>query len=510
VLSARRVEREDAAVSAPVRSVAAVDLGSNSFHMVVARVEDGHVHVVDRLKERVALAAGLDKDGELTDAAQRRALACLARFGQRLRDMPKRNVRAVGTNALRLAKNVRAFLSRAAPVLGHAIEVIPGREEARLIYLGVAHSRRDDPGRRLVVDIGGGSTECIIGRRFEPLVMDSLDMGCVTWSMRHFEKGRVTRKSMRRARLAARLELRTIRRRYRRIGWTTCLGSSGTILAVEQIVREAGWTDGGVTPRAIERLREALVDAGSAEGLDLPGVDADRAPVLAGGVAILSGVFDEFAIDKMTASSGALREGVLYDLLGRFRHEDVRDRTIARLATRHGVDAEQAARVERAAVRLLADVAKPWNLADEEAQKLLSWAAQVHEIGLAVAYSGHHRHGAYLVANSDLPGFSRDDQTALAALILGHRRKPAREAFDGLPGDASTRTLRLCVLLRLAVLLHRSRSGRRAPTLRLAAGRDGLAVTFPDGWLARHPLTRADLDEETRQLAAAGFRLDVR
>jgi exopolyphosphatase/guanosine-5'-triphosphate,3'-diphosphate pyrophosphatase len=496
-------------VPTSARSVAAVDLGSNSFHMVVARVEHGHVHVVDRLKERVALAEGFDDDGCLTGAAQRRALACLARFGQRLRDMPTRNVRAVGTNALRRARNIREFLSGAEPVLGHSIEVIPGREEARLIYLGVAHSRQDDPGRRLVVDVGGGSTECIIGRRFEPIVTDSLDMGCVAWSLKHFERGRVSKKSMRRAELAAHLQLRPIRRRYRRIGWTTCLGSSGTALAVAAIVRAAGWASHGVTPKALGRLRDELIEAGSVDKLKLPGLDAERAPVLAGGVAILSAVFDGLGIERMIASPGALREGVLFDLLGRFRHEDVRDRTIRRFALRHAVDAAQAARVERTAVRALADVAKTWELDDDESGKLLSWAAQVHEVGLTVAYSGHHRHGAYLVAHSDLPGFSRDDQQMLATLILGHRRRPESESFDALPGKAAARALRLCVLLRLAVLLHRSRSGRRAPTLRLDARRGSLLVRFPDGWLARHPLTRADLEEERSMLSEAGFRLDV-
>lgn len=492
------------------RAVAAVDLGSNSFHMVVARVEDGHVHVLDRLKERVALAAGMDEDGRLSAEAQRKALACLARFGQRLRDMPARNVRAVGTNALRRATNAREFLARAEPVLGHAIEVIPGKEEARLIYLGVAHSRQDDPGRRLVVDIGGGSTECVVGRRFEPLLMDSLDMGCVTFTLRHFADGRVTKKAMSRARLAARLEVRTIRARYRKVGWTTCIGSSGTILAVEQIVRESGWATDGITPKALRRLRDELVDAGRADRLDLPGLDPERKAVLPGGVAILSAVFDGLGVERMVPSSGALREGVLYDLLGRFRHEDVRDRTIRRMARRHGVDVAQAARVERTAGKALHLVANSWDLADEETKKLLSWAAQVHEVGLVVAYAGHHRHGAYLVANSDLPGFSRDDQRFLATLILGHRRKLLRETFEALPGGTGARALRLCVLLRLAVLLHRGRGERRAPTLRLAAGRESLDVRFPDGWLARHPMTHADLDEERGLLADAGFRLEVR
>jgi exopolyphosphatase / guanosine-5'-triphosphate,3'-diphosphate pyrophosphatase len=497
-------------VPAPARVVAAVDLGSNSFHMVVARVEQGHVHVVDRLKERVGLAAGFDDRGDLTREAQRRALACLARFGQRLRDMPARNVRAVGTNALRRARNVREFLARAEPVLGHGIEVIPGREEARLIYLGVAHSRQDDPGRRLVVDIGGGSTECIIGRRFEPIVMDSLDMGCVTWSMRHFEGGRITRKSMERALVAARLQLRPIRRRYRRLGWSVCLGSSGTILAVEQILRASRWSDLGVTRKGLRRLREAMIDAGRSDRLDLPTLDAERATVLPGGVAILSAVVEGLKIDRVLPSSGALREGVVHDLLGRFTHEDARDRSIRRFARRHGADAAQAARVQATAAKALRGVAAAWDLAGDESRKLLAWAAQVHEAGLSVAYSGHHRHGAYLVANSDLPGFARDDQLALATLVLGHRRKLQREQFDALPGDAALRALRLCVILRLAVLLHRSRSDRRGPSLHLRATDETLDARFPDGWLDRHPLTRADLEEECAFLADAGIDLRVR
>jgi exopolyphosphatase/guanosine-5'-triphosphate,3'-diphosphate pyrophosphatase len=497
-------------VTAPARVVAAVDLGSNSFHMVVARVEQGHVHVVDRLKERVGLAAGLDGHGDLTREAQRRALACLARFGQRLRDMPARNVRAVGTNALRRARNSREFLARAEPVLGHAIEVIPGKEEARLIYLGVAHARQDDRGRRLVVDIGGGSTECIIGRRFEPIVTDSLDMGCLVWSLRHFANGRVTRKSMARARVAARLELRPIRRRYLRLGWSVCLGSSGTILAVEQILRESGWSDQGVTRKGLRRLREAMIEAGRSDRLDLPGLDAERAIVLPGGVAILSAIVDGLKIESVQPSSGALREGVVHDLLGRFAHEDVRDRSIRRFARRHGADAAQAARVGGTAARALKDVASQWHLADDESRKLLAWAAQVHEAGLSVAYSGHHRHGAYLVANSDLPGFARDDQMALAALVMGHRRKLQRELFDALPDGARQRTLRLCVILRLAVLLHRSRSDRRGPALHVRADHEGVDVRFPDGWLARHPLTHADLEEERAMLADAGIQLSIR
>jgi exopolyphosphatase / guanosine-5'-triphosphate,3'-diphosphate pyrophosphatase len=492
------------------RSVAAVDLGSNSFHMVVAQVKEGHVHVVDRLKERVSLAAGLDDDGNLTLAAQRRAMACLARFAQRLRDMPPKNVRAVGTSALRQAKNAGDFLRRAERQLGHAIEVVPGREEARLIYLGVAHSRQDDVGQRLVVDIGGGSTECIIGRGFEPLVTDSLHMGCVEWSLRYFKGGRITKKGMQKARIAARLEVRTIRNRYRRLGWQASIGSSGTILAVEQILVANGWTTQGITRKGLARLRKAMIQAGRADRLELAGMEADRADVLPGGVAILSAIVDGLAIERMATSTGALREGVLFDLLGRFLHEDVRERTIRRFARRYGADPAQAARVERTAAKLLKQVAAAWDLGDDDASRLLAWAARVHEVGLAVAYSGHHRHGAYLVANSDMPGFSRDDQQTLAALILGHRRKLISEMLYALPGPFAERAGRLCVLLRLAVLLHRSRTERRPPSFVVTAAKNRLSVRFLDGWLTRHPLTRADLDEERSFLADAGFELDVR
>lgn len=478
--------------------------------MVVAHVDDGHVHVVDRLKERVSLAAGLDDDGNLSMAAQRRAMACLARFAQRLRDMPAKSVRAVGTSALRQAKNADEFLRRAERQLGHAIEVVPGREEARLIYLGVAHSRQDDVGQRLVVDIGGGSTECIIGRRFEPLLTDSLHMGCVEWSQRYFKGGRITKKGMEKARIAARLEVRTIRNRYRRLGWQASIGSSGTILAVEQILVANGWTAQGITAKGLSRLRKAMIEAGRTDHLELAGMEADRADVLPGGVAILSAIVDGLAIDRMATSTGALREGVLFDLLGRFLHEDVRERTIRRFARRYGVDPAQAERVERTVAKLLAQVAAAWDLTDEESPKLLAWAARLHEVGLAVAYSGHHRHGAYLVGNSDMPGFSRDDQQTLSALILGHRRKLIREMLVALPGAFAQRAGRLCVLLRLAVLLHRSRTVRRPPSLVVTTGKDRLAVRFPDGWLVRHPLTRADLDEESGFLADAGFVLDVR
>ena len=490
--------------------VAAVDLGSNSFHMVVARVLAGQPHVVDRLRDRVALASGMDGQKRLTPAIQARALAALRIFGQRLAPMPPGSVRAVGTNALRQARNASAFLARAERALGHPIEVVPGREEARLIYVGVSHSLPDEPGRRLVVDIGGGSTECILGERFEPFQTDSLYMGCVTWSRRFFRDGTIKARRLDEATIAARLEVQSIERQYRAVGWEHCIGSSGTILAIDAIVRAQGWDDSGLSLRALRKLRRLVLAAGHVRRLELPGLPPDRAEVLPGGLAILLGVFEELDIERMTTSAASMREGVLHDLLGRIRHEDARERAIRQLAEKNHVDGEQAGRVERTALALLERASGEWGLDRDEARRLLAWAARVHEIGLTISYSGYHKHSAYIVEHADLAGFSREDQRILAAVVGGHRRKLQPAPLAGLPAPARELALRLCVLLRLAVRLNRARAPGAVPVPRLACGGKRLGLAFPRGWLGRHPLTRADLVEEAELLRAAGVRLDVR
>ena len=495
------------AVVHPFDTVAAVDLGSNSFHMVVARIVQNDLLFVDRLRERVALGAGLDVHKKLTEEAQQRALACLSRFGERLRGMPPGSVRAVGTSALRMARNSRPFLARAGQELGHPIEIVSGAEEARLIYLGVAHDLSDDQSRRLVVDIGGGSTECVLGERFEALKTDSLHMGCVNWSQRFFPGGGITREAMTRARIAARLELQSMERHYRALGWQECIGSSGTIVAIDGILRESGWSERAITSKGLRKLRKALVAGGSADRLDLPGLQAERAPVLPGGVAILSAVFDGLGIEEMQASQGALREGVLYDLLGRIRHEDLRDQTIRRFSERYHVDMVQSGRVQRTALALLAQAERGWDLPHEVGAQFLVWASRLHEIGLSLSHNGYHRHGAYIVENSDMPGFSRTDQAILAALIEGHRRKLVLARFDALPPALSRLALRLCLIVRLAVLLNRSRGQTPAPEVGLAPRKNGYQLTTPDGWLETNPLSRADLEQEAERLAAAGFEL---
>jgi exopolyphosphatase / guanosine-5'-triphosphate,3'-diphosphate pyrophosphatase len=484
-------------------TVAAVDLGSNSFHLVVARLDEGRIHVLDRLRERVRLAEGLDAKGNLTPEAAERALACLTRFGQRVRELPAGAVRAAGTNTLRQAKNRASFLARARQALGHPIDIIAGREEARLIYLGVAHSVPNDEGRRLVVDIGGGSTECTIGEGFDPIATESLFMGCVSYSQRFFPDGILRRDDFRRAETAAMLELSTFERRFRGLGWKACYGSSGTALAIAELLAEA------ITRKGLKRLRATLCEKGSVPKLDLPGLDPERASVLPGGLAILMAVFKRLEIETMQPSSGALREGLLYDLLGRIQHEDVRERTIRWLAERNGVDLEHAARVERTAVYCLNQVATAWSLDRDEAKRYLGWTSRLHEIGLEISHTGYHRHGAYIVENADMPGFSKHEQTLLSVLVHTHRRKLRLEDFAKVPDEKRDFIVRASLVFRIACLLNRSRSAEPLPEFGLEAKKSALTLRFPKRWFDENPLTLTDLDEEKERLSALNVELAI-
>lgn len=489
--------------------VAAVDLGSNSFHMVVARDDHGELSVTDRLRVRVALAEGLDRRGQLSEEVSARALDCLRQFGQRLSDMSPQSVRAVGTNTLRQLKDEGQFLRQAGAALGHSIDIIEGHEEARLIYLGVAHSNADDYGRRLVIDIGGGSTECIIGQRFEPELGDSFFMGCVRFSLKFFADGKLTARRYERAVTAARLELRPVRRRYREVGWERCLGSSGTIMAISSILRRGDGDDGRITLGGLEQIRDQLLEAGHVDRIELAGLPEDRAPVLAGGLAILHGLFRSLHIEEMEPADGALREGLLYELLGRIQHEDVRDRTIRSFAERFHADRAQAKRVEATVLSLFEQARAGWQLNAETGRRLLRWAARLHEIGLAVRYSGHHRHGAYLVSHSDMPGFSRQEQHNLALLIGNHRRKLRPEPLTSPDGTDPDGLACLCGLLRVAVRLHRGRSSRPLPAIDVEATPGRLRLSFPPGWLDDHALSRAALGAEAAHLKALAIDLSV-
>ena len=486
--------------------IAAVDLGSNSFRLQVARSENDQIYPLDGLKEAVRLAAGLTPDKYLDLASQQRALQALSRFGERLRGFAGDAVRAVATNTLRVAKNAPEFLLQAEAALGFPIEVIAGREEARLIYVGVAHSLPDPHRQQLIVDIGGGSTEFIIGKSFRPLQLESLYMGCVSFSLRHFPEGRADKRGFKEAELAAGRELQAISYAYRAQGWEAAVGSSGSAKALVDVLEQNGWSAGGITRDGLESFRNALIKAGSIHKLDLAGLRGDRLPVVAGGLAIMNAVFKEFDLEHMAFSEGALRLGVLYDLLGRYHHHDLRDATVRVFAQRYGVDQGHAGQVAETAFHMLGQVISASSEADYPERRFLGWAAELHEIGVSVAHSGYHKHSAYILANADMPGFSKMDQARLARVVLAHRGK--LERIVGLNPSSIDWLLIAC--LRLAAVLHRARDGRRTPPVELRTDGPDLVLSVDAAWLRQHPLTACTLADEERQWSAVGRRLTIR
>lgn len=490
-------------------TVAAVDLGSNSFHMIVARIADGDLQVIDRLKEMVRLGEGLTEDKYLRPEVADRALACLERFAQPLRGMEPGSVRAVGTNTLRQVRPEARFLEQAELALGHPIDVIAGREEARLIYLGVANGLAAGDERRLVVDIGGGSTELIVGEGVTPRLRESLHMGCVSMSRMQFPEAKITAKLMDRAELAGDLEISPVREFFRNSGWRTAVGSSGTIKAIAAVVEAQGWSTDGISAQSLDKLRDALIRLGAARAIDLKGLSDERKPVFAGGVAVLRSVFANLGVEHMQVSDEALREGLIYEMMGRIRHEDVRERTVSALCQRFDVDEDHAGRIKDTALALYGQVAQPWKLMNPDYPGMLGWAARLHEVGLTIGHSQYQKHGAYLLCNADLSGFTRQEQSVLAALVLGHRRKFPIQDFLALPKPVRDCSRRLCVILRLAVLLHRGRSSTTTPFPMLNPDGEDLRIGFPDGWLEGHPQTQLELEQEAERLLVADIRLQI-
>ena len=488
--------------------LAAVDLGSNSFHLVVARYEHGQPRVIDRLRVAVRLAAGVDEHGQLAAEKRREALSCLSQFGQRLRDLPHERVWVVCTQAIRKLKTPRAFLVAAETALGHPVEVVSGREEARLIYLGVAHGIKDDGQRRLVLDIGGASTELIIGEGFESIDRESVQMGCVATTQQWFAEGNYSRKRYESARLALALELQQFAAEFRARGWQRAYGASGTIRATGSIARAHGHREGSITPDLIEEIRARILKAGSHQRLEIPGLPEDRRGIFVGGFAVLDAVVDTLGIEHLAVAETAMREGLLYDMLGRAAATDPRAASIAALCQRYGVDLAQAERVERTALALFDQVAADWKL-DDEHRIWLQFAARVHEIGLAIAHSQHHHHAEYLLQNSDLAGFTRMDQEILAVIVRGHRRSLPVRPLRALPPRLTTPATRVTLVLRLAALMHRSRVDNSAPQIGLSVREYHLRLALPQHWLEAHPLTGTDLQQEREMLAAFGITLTV-
>jgi exopolyphosphatase/guanosine-5'-triphosphate,3'-diphosphate pyrophosphatase len=486
-------------------TLAAVDLGSNSFHLEIGRVVDGQIYPLDAVREVVRLGGGLTADKRIDRATQARALEALARLAERLRGFPRGKVRAVGTNALRVAKNAGPFLREARQVLGFPIEVISGREEARLIYLGVAHALPAAEHRRLVVDVGGGSTEFIIGAGFEPRLTESLYMGCVSYSLKYFPDGRIDKARMKAAELAARQELAGIVRAYRAAGWDEAVGSSGTARSLGNILRENGFAAEGLTREGLERLRSLLLKHEKADPQRIAGLRPNRAPVLPGGLAIMGALFDELGVEAMKVSDAALRHGVLYDLLGRVEHRDMREATVAQFMRRYHIEAAQAERVKTLSL-LIYDALSPGAEREDDADRLLlGWAARLAEIGLSIAHAQYHKHSAYVLSNADMPGFSRMEQARLARIVLAHRGKLSKMQDAGLEAA----DWKLVFALRTASLILRSRTDARLPFLRVAADAGGFAIDLPQAWLDENPLSAAALEAEADHWKSVGMKLQV-
>jgi len=485
--------------------LAAIDLGSNSFHLIITRVEHGEMRPVEVLSEKVQLGAGVDNDLLHEDAIQR-GLDCLTRFAQLLDSVEPQRVRVVGTNALRQAHNRREFTVRAAEILGTRVDVIYGSEEARLVYLGVAHTLADDARSRLVVDIGGGSTEFIIGKRFEPKRLESLQMGCVTFTSRFFPDGRISAENYRRAYNQARLETSHIARQFNASHWVEAVGSSGTLNAISSVVAAYGWTTGVITRKALDKLEKKLLKFRDFDDIKLNGLSENRRNVIVAGVAVAAALFDILGIKKMRTSKGALREGVIYDLMGRLEHEDVRERTVNALIQRYGADEATAAIVERRC-RLLYDATREdWKL-DAQDWELLHWSARCHEIGMAISHKHFNRHTAYLLRNADLPGFSQEEQELLAIIAQGHRGKIDTLLLDTIGGARHKRLVYLLAIVRLACRFKYVEILEQMPDFKVEAAENALTLAFPEGWIEAHPLTVSELEQEQGLLEKLGLAL---
>jgi exopolyphosphatase/guanosine-5'-triphosphate,3'-diphosphate pyrophosphatase len=492
-----------------LETYAAVDLGSNSFHLLVARREHGELRVLDRIKEMVRLGGGLDQDGNLDPEVQQRALACLSRFGQRLRGIPAENRRAVGTQTFRRLKSAEEFLQMAELALECPVDIIAGREEARLIYLGVTQWVAGHRKKQLVIDIGGGSTELIIGDDFDPLEMESLQFGCVSVTNRFFADGIITEKGLKKAQRAVASEMQELQTAYRKVGWKVAIGSSGTILTTAAICEAHGWTKRGITPQALEKLKQKVLSFKTIADIQIDGLNENRQPVFIGGLAILLACFEALDIKLLDVSPYALREGLLQDQLGRLEHRDPRDKAVKALMTRFAVDSAQVQRVRRTALNLFDQIA-PFNELKEAHRRMLVWAAELHEIGLGLSHGSYQKHSAYLVEASDLSGFSRQEQLFLATLVGFQRRDIPADYADRLPTRLHSPLSSTLVCMRLAWVFCRTRDDGAIPPIGIRLEDKRIQLTLSVEWMEKHPLTVADLEYEIQALQTIGLQLEIR
>jgi len=489
-------------------TIAAIDLGSNSFHMVVAEETQGQLVILDRIREMVRLAEGLGSEGELDPSIEQRALDSLSRFGQRIRSLDSHCVSTVGTNTLRRIKNSEEFLFQAEQALGFPIEIISGFEEARLVYQGVAHTLEQDHDSKLIVDIGGGSTEIIIGEGYTPQLLNSLEMGCVMMTQRFFEDGKIKSKRLHAARIFVLQRMKAIHYTYNKLGWDTATGSSGSIKSIASVIREMGLQkEDGINRESITKLIALCSEFKKIKKIDFPGLSEKRKPVFLGGLIVLAGVFEALKIDHMHVSEGALREGLLYDMVGRRQNNDIRNKSVNSLASRFHADQQHAQRIEQTAFDFFQQLKEDCFEDIQTSSNLLRWACELHEIGRNISHSSYQKHGAYVIENADLAGFSRQEQHRVAAIVRAHRGKIIKEYFKESHKVLQQNLIYLSIVLRLSVIFHRSRVENTLPAIGLIIEEKELTLSLPDRWLNEHPLTINDLEQEADYLSALGLTL---
>ncbi|WP_031433403.1 exopolyphosphatase [Methylomarinum vadi] len=490
-------------------SVAAVDLGSNSFHMLICSLKDGKLQTVDRLKEMVRLASGLDENKNLDQETQQRALACLERFGQRIRNFPPHSVSIVGTNTLRTARNSRKFIAKAEKALGHPIHIVSGIEEARLIYQGVANSLGSNANNRFVMDIGGGSTEYIIGSNNVAHTKESLHMGCVTFSNMFFKNGVLSKKAFKKATLLGEQRLEPFQQKFNRSNWDEAIGASGSLKAISNVLQATGWSNNGITIDGLEQLVAHIGKCRHIDELNLPELSSERLPVFTGGVAIVYATFRALGIEQMTVSDGALREGLIHDLLGRIYDHDIRSQTSRTIAEHYRADLRHAENLKQTIRNIVRQLSKHpcLSIDNQECLQFLEWAAELHEIGQSIAHSQYHKHSAYIIENGDFAGFSRQDQILLATIVRSHRKKFSLSRFENLHAPWDRCAPILAIILRLAVLLHRNRHSP-CPEFRITFIKNTIHLQFQENWLDQAPLTQTDLELEASFLNVAKFKLE--
>lgn len=482
--------------------LATVDLGSNSFRLLIAKVrEDGTITPIDQIKETVRLAGGLDNAKLLTPEAQTNAWNVLARFGERLAGLNKNQVRVVGTSTLRVATNAEDFIDVGNKKLGFKIEVISGNEEARLIYIGATHSLAYTLDKRLIVDIGGGSTEFIIGSGYEPQVMESVTMGCVSFSNRYFPAGALDSKNFDNAIFAARGKIQAMEHLFTNQNWVHAVGTSGTARALYDLCIEYGYAD-QITIDALYKIRKLLQKAKTIKNLASINLKEDRRPVIAGGLSIMVAVMEELSIKTMTISDSSLREGVMYDLLGRKTNHDLRESTVARLKKRYEIDEKQANNVAATTLKLFTLLSGGTDKIETSYLKPLQWAAELYEIGLSISHNDYHKHGAYILANADMAGFSKPEQSLLSELVKTHRGNLVK-ALESLKETRRVKEWLIYMILsfRFSVIFNRNRTTMAndvilGVTINL---KDGVKLSLNKDWLKKNPLTLYSINEEIEQ-----------